>query len=87
MKTAEETLMTLIMPTEYLATTVEGSIYCPLFGYRVLRQGRYGKWNKAGLYCDQQAAQHFIDKCTNGPAEKYRIVRENLHETWIDLSE
>ena len=65
------------MATEYLATTVDGAIFCPLFGYRVLRQGRYGKWNKAGLYCDQQDAQHFIDKCTTGPAEKYRIVKEN----------
>ena len=64
------------MATEYLATTIDGAIFCPLFGFRVLRQGRYGKWNKRGLYCDREAAQNFIDKCTTGPAEGYRIVEE-----------
>jgi len=45
-------------------------------GYRVQYRGRYNKWCNLGLYGDIASAQHFIDKCTNGPAEKYRIVKE-----------
>ena len=68
--------LTITEQTEYLATTDDGAVFCPLVGYRVLRQGRYGKWNKAGLYCSQEAAQHFIEKYTNGPADKYRVLEE-----------
>jgi hypothetical protein len=45
-------------------------------GYRVQYRGRYNKWQNCGLYCSQEAAQNFINKCTNGPAERYRIVEE-----------
>ena len=46
------------------------------FGFRVQYRGRYNKWVNMGLYCSQEAADHFISKCTNGPAEKYRVVEE-----------
>jgi hypothetical protein len=45
-------------------------------GHRVQVRGRYNKWFDMGLYCSREAAQFFIDKCTSGPAEKYRILEE-----------
>jgi len=48
------------MATEYLCTTADGHVFCPLFGYRVQTQGRYGKWENRGLYCSQEAANFAV---------------------------
>ena len=48
------------MATEYLTTTEDGAVFCPLFGYRVQTQGRYGKWENRGLYYSQEAADFAI---------------------------